>query len=76
MSKTKKGAMPTMIMDREKMGTAGKCPACGRPFEMGDSVVLACGGWGDELRYVHEREATFDQARSAYVESSCAEGRL
>ena len=63
------------IIDLEMLNTynAEGCPACGRKFNLGDPVVLACGDWQGGPRYVHENEAVFDAASATYVERSCHE---
>jgi hypothetical protein len=55
------------IMSREYMHTYPQCPACGRPFAMGEPVVKACGDWGNALKLVHEEDAEYDEQRCAYV---------
>ncbi len=66
-----------MILDLEKMGSlnAEGCPACGRKFEMGDTVVLACGAWEGGPKYIHEKEAVFDKNNDTYVERRCFEAQ-
>ena len=46
------------IMDLEMLNThnAEGCAACGRKFNLGDTVVVACGGWEGGPKLVHERE--------------------
>lgn len=45
------------------------CEACNRKFNLGEMVVLACGGWpGDCARLIHENEAVFDRKTSTYYE--------
>lgn len=61
------------IMDREKMQVHKTCPACGKSFNMGDPVVLACGAWEGPMKLIHENEAVFDPATSTYVEKKCWE---
>jgi len=60
---------PKTLIDLEKLNTLNPegCPACGRKFELGEAVVLACGNW-EGKRYIHEDEATFDKKTSAYYE--------
>jgi hypothetical protein len=57
------------LIDLEKHNTLNPegCPACGRKFELGEPVVLACGNWEGE-RYIHEDEATLDKETNAYYE--------
>ena len=61
------------IVDLEKMVEYNDegCPACGRKFNLGDSVVFACGAWAGAPKPVHENEAVFDAEASIYVERSC-----
>ena len=60
------------IMDLEKLNTynAEGCPACGMKFNLGDTVVVACGTW-EGGKFIHENEAVFDERISAYVERKC-----
>lgn len=60
------------IMDLEKLNTynAQGCLACGRKFNLGDTVVVACGTW-EGGKIIHESEAVFDERISAYVERKC-----
>lgn len=64
-----------MMIDLESLNTlnAEGCPACGRKFELGDTVVLACGAWEGPPKYVHEKEAVFDAKSNGYVEWKCHE---
>ena len=63
-------AAQKMMLDLESLNTlnAEGCPACGRKFELGDTVVLACGAWEGPPRYIHEKEAVFDAESNGYVE--------
>jgi hypothetical protein len=49
---------------------AGGCPACGGRFTLGETVVSACGAWGDGPQYIHEAEAIFDAGTNCYYERS------
>ena len=62
-----------MVMDLEKMGklNAEGCPACGRKFEMGETVVAACGAWEGGPKYIHETEAVWNDENKQYVEKKC-----
>ncbi|MEJ2658659.1 MAG: hypothetical protein P8012_15975 [Desulfobacterales bacterium] len=62
----------TFIMDLERLNTynAQGCPACGQKFNLGDTVVAACGTW-DGKKFIHESEAVFDEKISAYVDRKC-----
>jgi hypothetical protein len=65
------------IIDLEKLNTlnAAGCAACGRKFNLGDPVVLACGAWEGGPKYIHENEAVFDTRSASYVERRCYESR-
>ena len=58
-----------ILIDLEKLNTPGAqgCPVCGRSFELGEVVVLACGNW-DGQKYIHESEATFDKNTGLHYE--------
>jgi hypothetical protein len=64
-----------ILMDLETLNTSNAegCPACGKKFNLGDPVVMACGDWAGGPRYVHENEAVFDPASGTYMERSCYE---
>ncbi len=64
------------IIDREKMSAHPTCPACGRNFSMGETVVVACGTWGDSPRYIHEDDAVYEPADGNYYERKCHEQRV
>lgn len=68
---------PTMIIDLEKLNrlNAEGCPACGRKFNLGDPVVMACGAWEGGPRLIHEHEAVFDGATGGFVERRCHDAR-
>ena len=59
------------IVDREMLMQWKTCGACDRKFNLGEPVVLACGGW-EGARWIHEEEAEFDRRCGMYVE---ADGR-
>jgi hypothetical protein len=65
------------IMDLALLGAtnARGCPACGRKFNLGDTVVLACGHWEGGAQYVHRDEAVFDVQSGGYVERTCLADR-
>ncbi len=45
------------------------CEACHRKFNLGDTVVMACGPWADSCsRLIHENEAVFDKKSQTYFE--------
>ncbi len=75
--KTDRGAGQRSIMDLEKLNTLNHegCLACGRKFNLGDPVVLACGAWEGGKRYIHDHEAVFDKKTGTYVERKCFAAR-
>jgi len=47
------------------------CEACNQKFNLGDTVVMACGPWPDGCtRLIHESEAVFDKKTGTYVEKN------
>ena len=58
-----------LAMDLEKLNTtkAEGCSACGRKFNLGDMVVLACGAW-EGTKVIHESKAVFDERISTVVD--------
>ena len=45
------------------------CECCNRKFNLGETVVLACGGWaGGCAKLIHEDEAIFDKKANTYYE--------
>ncbi|MEW5910002.1 MAG: hypothetical protein AB1659_09420 [Thermodesulfobacteriota bacterium] len=69
--------MEKMILDLEKVNQLNEegCPACGKKFTLGDTVVLACGAWEGGAKYIHISEAVFDQKEKAFIERRCYEAR-
>ena len=61
------------IIDRELLMLLKTCPACGKPFPMGDPVVLACGAWEGPPKLIHDNEAVLDEETGQYVERKCYE---
>jgi len=61
------------IIDLEKLNSlnAEGCPACGRKFNLGDPVVIACGAWDGPPKYIHENEAVWDTKTAAFMERRC-----
>ena len=43
------------------------CAACGRKFNLGEPVVLACGAWDGPPEWIHEEETVFDPQTATYV---------
>ena len=61
------------IIDLSKLNelnTEG-CPACGRKFTLGETVVVACGAWEGGAKVIHENEAVWDRKSSSFVERRC-----
>jgi len=67
-----------LMLDLEKVNSlnAEGCPACGKKFSLGDSVVLACGAWEGGAKYIHENEAVYDPKTRYYMERRCYEAGL
>jgi hypothetical protein len=65
----------TTIIDREKLMQYKTCAACGRPFNLGDPVVLACGAWEGPPKLIHENEAVYDAETSRYIERKCFQAK-
>lgn len=65
------------IVDLEKLNTLNSegCASCGRKFELGEAIVLACGAWDGPPKYIHEKEAVFDAKSASFVERRCFESR-
>ena len=61
------------IIDREKLMVLKQCAACGKPFTLGNPVVLACGAWEGPPKLIHEDETVFDPRIPGYVERKCHE---
>ena len=59
-----------IILNLEQVNTmnAEGCIACGHKFNMGDSVVRACGAWEGGRKLIHENEAVFDKRTDAWYE--------
>ncbi len=57
------------IVDREMVNTLSEgCPACGRKFTMGETVVMACGDWEGGPKFIHENEAVYNPEKNCYFE--------
>lgn len=52
------------------------CAACGRKFELGETVVMACGTWDGGPKFIHENEAVFDAQAGGFIERSCVPGPI
>ncbi|GBC60749.1 hypothetical protein DENIS_1708 [Desulfonema ishimotonii] len=63
-----------MLLNLEKLNELNSQGYAGK-FCLGDTVVLACGGWEGGPRYVLEREAIFDRATNSYIERKCYRAR-
>jgi hypothetical protein len=62
-------APPKTIVDLEMQNrlNADGCPACGRKFTLGETVVYACGPW-QGMKYIHEKEAVYDSTGDCFYE--------
>jgi hypothetical protein len=61
----------TYIMDLAMLNTynAKGCESCNRKFSLGDSVVMAVGGWQDNYaKLIHKNEAVFDKKTHTYYD--------
>ena len=67
----------TFIIDLEKLNTlnAEGCVACGRKFNLGETVVKACGAWEEPPKFIHENEAVWDRPTATFVERRCHQSR-
>ena len=76
MARSDKNRFKTII-DLEKLNRFNEegCPACNRKFALGEPVVLACGSWEGEPKYIHENEAVFDETTATYFERRCYQSR-
>lgn len=45
-----------------------RCPSCGIPFTLGETLVQATGGSFEGCRWVHEKDARLDRKTGCYVE--------
>jgi hypothetical protein len=65
------------IMGLERLNSLNSegCPACNRPFTLGDPAVLACGAWEGGPKIIHENEAVFDSRTNTYIERRCYAAR-
>lgn len=63
----------TTVIDLNRLNELNDvgCPACNRKFELGETVVAACGDWDGGPRLVHANEAIYDEKTGAYVERRC-----
>ncbi len=61
---------PTFIIDLEKINTlnAEGCVACGRKFNLGETVVKASGAWEGLPKFIHENEAVWDESTQSFME--------
>lgn len=67
------GQQSKTVVGREMLMNLKTCAACGRKFNLGEPVVLACGAWGGAPKWIHEEEAVFDRQTGTYVERECFE---
>lgn len=76
MADPRKKAQSTII-DLEKLNSLNEegCPACGRKFNLGDPVVIACGAWEGPPKFIHENEAVWDNNSASFMERKCFESQ-
>lgn len=69
--------MNKTIADLEMVNrlNADGCAACGRKFNLGDPVVMACGAWEGSPRWIHESEAVFDRETNGWIERRCFDAK-
>jgi len=61
----------TYIMDLAMLNTYNEhgCESCNRKFSLGDSVVMAVGGWADNYaKLIHKSDAVFDKKTQTYYD--------
>ncbi len=61
------------IVDLNMLNTHNEkgCEACHQKFNLGDTVVVACGPWPDGCaKMIHENEAIYDNLTDTYYERS------
>ena len=63
--------LPKTIVNREMLMNLKRCAACGRSFNLGETVVLACGAWENPPKWIHEEDALFDANTETYIERKC-----
>jgi len=65
----------TFLIDLEKLNVlnAEGCVACGRKFNLGETVVKACGAWEGPPKFIHENEAVWDKQTQTFMERRCYE---
>jgi hypothetical protein len=61
------------IVDREMLMHLKTCAACGRKFNLGEPVVLACGQWDGPPRWIHAEEAVWNPQTGIYVDRQLSE---
>lgn len=74
MQTSQKNRMKTII-DRNTLMQLKKCVACGKPFNLGDPVVLAQVSQNAPPTLIHENEAIYDKEKAAYLERSLFKSR-
>jgi hypothetical protein len=63
-----------ILLDLQKLNELNSEGYAGK-FCLGDTVVLACGGWQGGPRYIHAHEAVFDQKTGSYWERKCYQAK-
>jgi hypothetical protein len=63
-----------ILLDLQKLNELNTEGYAGK-FCLGDTVVLACGGWQGGPRFIHAHEAVFDKMTDSYWERKCYQAR-
>lgn len=63
-----------ILLDLEKLNELNSNGYAGK-FSLGETVVLACGGWTDGPRYISENQAIYDKATNSFWEKNCFHAR-
>ena len=63
-----------ILLDLEKLNELNSQGYAGK-FTLGETVVLACGGWTGGPRFISEKEAIFDKETNTYWERNCYNAR-
>lgn len=72
--KTRSDLPEPILLDLQKLNELNAEGYAGK-FCLGDTVVLACGGWQGGPRYIHAHEAVFDKTTGSYWERKCYQAR-
>jgi hypothetical protein len=50
-----------------------RCAACGKKFNLGEEVILACGPWDGPAQWIHPEDAALDPQSGTYVARQCVD---